>query len=402
MKKIFYYFFLLSIFSSLLVCQTNNFFSSKGKEIVDLNGNPILIKGINLGNWLVPEGYFIKFKEINSPTRIYNFFNVLLGPSEAKKFWQQYYNVYITKDDIKLIKKLGFNSVRVPFHYALFVNCENKLEGIGYNLLDNLINWCKEENISVLLDMHCAPGGQTGDNIDDSFGYPFLFESKEDRQLTIDIWVKLAEKYANEPIILGYDFLNEPIAHYFDKEKLNPLLEPFFIELTKAVRKVDPNHLIFIAGAQWNSNFSIFGKPFDDKLVYSFHKYWTPPTQEVIQDYIDFSNKYNVPIHLGESGENSNEWIDEFRKTLEKNNISWHFWPYKKMDSESCVVSVTKTKKFDEIIKFANSKSLSYEEIRNNKPDQNVINKALHDYLENLKIDNCKINDGYLKALGLK
>jgi aryl-phospho-beta-D-glucosidase BglC (GH1 family) len=301
-----------------------------------------------------------------------------------------------------LIKKLGFNSVRVPFHYALFVNCENKLEGIGYNLLDNLINWCKEENISVLLDMHCAPGGQTGDNIDDSFGYPFLFESKEDRQLTIDIWVKLAEKYANEPIILGYDFLNEPIAHYFDKEKLNPLLEPFFIELTKAVRKVDPNHLIFIAGAQWNSNFSIFGKPFDDKLVYSFHKYWTPPTQEVIQDYIDFSNKYNVPIHLGESGENSNEWIDEFRKTLEKNNISWHFWPYKKMDSESCVVSVTKTKKFDEIIKFANSKSLSYEEIRNNKPDQNVINKALHDYLENLKIDNCKINDGYLKALGLK
>ncbi len=393
--------FLLAIISDNLNCQTSNFYSSKGKEIIDLNGNPILIKGINLGNWLVPEGYFVKFKEINSPTRIYNFFNILLGPSEAKKFWNQYYNVFITKEDIKLIKKLGFNSVRIPFHYALFVNCENELEGIGYKLLDDLINWCKEEGISVLLDMHCAPGGQTGDNIDDSYGYPFLFESEEDRKLTIDIWVKLAAKYANESIILGYDFLNEPIAHYFDKDKLNPLLEPFFVELTTAVRKVDSNHLIFLAGAQWNSNFSVFGKPFDNKLVYSFHKYWTAATQDVIQDYIDFSNKYNVPIHLGESGENTNEWINEFRQTLEKNNISWHFWPFKKMDSESCVVSVTKTKEFDKIIEFANSKSISYEDIRNKKPDLIVIKKALSDYLENSKIENCKINDNYIRALGL-
>ena len=393
--------FLLAIISDNLNCQTSNFYSSKGKEIIDLNGNPILIKGINLGNWLVPEGYFVKFKEINSPTRIYNFFNILLGPSEAKKFWNQYYNVFITKEDIKLIKKLGINSVRIPFHYALFVNCENELEGIGYKLLDDLINWCKEEGISVLLDMHCAPGGQTGDNIDDSYGYPFLFESEEDRKLTIDIWVKLAAKYANESIILGYDFLNEPIAHYFDKDKLNPLLEPFFVELTTAVRKVDSNHLIFLAGAQWNSNFSVFGKPFDNKLVYSFHKYWTAATQDVIQDYIDFSNKYNVPIHLGESGENTNEWINEFRQTLEKNNISWHFWPFKKMDSESCVVSVTKTKEFDKIIEFANSKSISYEDIRNKKPDLIVIKKALSDYLENSKIENCKINDNYIRALGL-
>jgi hypothetical protein len=161
-------------------------------------------------------------------------------------------------------------------------------------------------------------GGQTGDNIDDSYGYPFLFESEEDKELTINIWVKLAERYANEPIILGYDFLNEPIAHYFNTDKLNPLLEPFFIRLTKEVRKVDKNHLLFIAGAQWNSNFGIFGKPFDTKLVYTFHKYWTAPTQEVIQDYLDFSKKYNVPIHLGESGENSNEWINEFRTTLER------------------------------------------------------------------------------------
>ncbi|HPN39214.1 MAG TPA: glycoside hydrolase family 5 protein, partial [Melioribacteraceae bacterium] len=87
--------------------QNSKFYSSLGKDITDASGNPILIKGINLGNWMVPEGYFIKFKEINSSSRIYTFFNILLGETEAKKFWKQYYSLYITKDDIKLIKQLG-------------------------------------------------------------------------------------------------------------------------------------------------------------------------------------------------------------------------------------------------------------------------------------------------------
>ena len=43
---------------------------------------------------------------------------------------------------------------------------------------------CKNETIYVMLDMHCAPAGQTGDNIDDSYGYPFLFESEEAQALT--------------------------------------------------------------------------------------------------------------------------------------------------------------------------------------------------------------------------
>ena len=102
------------------------------------------------------------------------------------------------------------------------------------------------------------------------YGYPFLFESENDQLTTIKIWTKLAQTYANEPIILGYDLLNEPIAHYFDKDKLNPKLEPFFKRLTAEIRKYDENHLIFIAGAQWNTNFTVFGPPFDSKSVYTF------------------------------------------------------------------------------------------------------------------------------------
>lgn len=119
--------------------------------------------------------------------------------------------------------------------------------------------------------MHCAPGGQTGDNIDDSFGYPFLFESPASQLQTIKIWRKLAEIYKDEPIVIGYDLLNEPIAHYFDKDKLNLTLEPLYKRITESIREVDKNHIIFLGGAQWNTNFEPFGPPFDDKLVYISH-----------------------------------------------------------------------------------------------------------------------------------
>lgn len=382
---------------------SKRFFTVKGKEIIDLDEKPILLKGINLGNWLVPEGYMFHFKKINSPRLIYDFFNVLIGETEANKFWETFRENYIIKEDIKFIKKLGFNSVRIPFNYRLFVTGYPyyELKGVGYELLDKAIKWCKEENLYVILDMHCAPGGQTGDNIDDSYGYPFLFEDEFSQDLTAKIWKRLAEIYKDEEIILGYDLLNEPIAHYFDKEKLKPKLVPLYKKITEVIREVDTNHIIIYGGAIWDSDFSVFTEPIDSKAIYTFHKYWTPPTQEVIQDYIDFREKFNVPIWLGESGENTNEWIKEFREVLEKNNIGWCFWPYKKLESERGIVSIKKPDGYDEIIKFANEFELSYEFIRKNKPDTEKVKKILSQYLENIKHKNCIINYDYIKALGL-
>ncbi len=397
--------FLLIIFFSftLFVNAQNGFFSTKGKEIIAPDGKPILLKGINLGNWLVPEGYMFKFKNATSPRLIQKVFNELIGPQEANAFWKKFRDNYIRREDILFIKKSGFNSIRVPFNFRLFVQEDNPDVWLneGFEMLDRVIKWSDEAGLYVILDMHCAPGGQTGDNIDDSFGYPYLFESPESQQLTIDVWKKIAERYKDEKIIIGYDLLNEPIAHYYDADKLNPLLEPLYIKIVNAVREEDKNHLIFLGGAQWDSNFKVFGKPFDDKLVYSFHKYWTDPTQEVIQDYIDFGNKYNVPIWLGESGENTNEWLNSFRKVLEENNIGWCFWPYKKLDSERGVASIKLTPEYESVIEFAGQPRVSYDELRKIRPESETVKKALNDYLENCKFENCSINEGYLKALGL-
>ena len=331
------------------------------------------------------------------------FLKRLIGPSETIKFWQEFQNNYITEKDIKIIKDCGFNSIRVPFNYKLFVvedHPEIELQR-GMELLDRVIKWSTEQKLYVILDMHCAPGGQTGDNIDDSYGYPFLMESEESQNETAAIWKRIAERYKDDKYVLGYDLLNEPIATYFDAEKLNPFLEPLYKKITNEIRKVDKNHIIILGGAQWDGNFSVFGKPFDDNLVYSFHKYWSETTQNVIQDYIDFRDKYNVPIWLGESGENTNEWISAFRNLLEKYNIGWCFWPYKKLESDRGIVSIKKTPEFDLIIEFANSDIITFEGIRENRPDIGKVKKALKDYLQNCKFENCKINQAYLKALGL-
>jgi hypothetical protein len=402
MKRFLLVFFSFGIFSYL---SAQSFLHTKGKEIVTANNKPFLIKGINLGNWLVPEGYMFHFKTATSARLINETLTELIGPFETEKFWQQYVKSYITQPDIRFLKTTGINSVRLPFNYRLFTN-ENYLGGRGidraFKIIDSLVKWCKKENIYIILDMHCAPGGQTGDNIDDSYGYPFLFESPEAQQLTINIWKQIAAHYASEPIIMGYDLLNEPIPPFFDTSFLNPKLEPLYKRITKAIRTVDKKHIIFLGGAQWDSNFDVFGKPFDNNVVYTFHKYWTSPTKEVVQPYIDFRDRYNVPIYCGETGENTDEWIHEFHQMLDSNNIGWHFWPYKKMSNTRCMVSFKEPEDYKLISAYADTSRNSFKEIQEYRPhDITAIKKALNEFLINCHFENCYLNKGYIKALDL-
>jgi aryl-phospho-beta-D-glucosidase BglC (GH1 family) len=404
MKSILHSAIVLLCVQTFLTAQPSPFVSVRGSSVITPDGKPILLRGINLGNWLVPEGYMFKFTNTNSPKRINDTFLQLLGPEGTKKFWKQYRDQYITKEDIVFIKQSGLNSIRVPFNYRLFVSEDHDIRfaGPGFEMLDRVIRWSKEVGLYVVLDMHCAPGGQTGDNIDDSEGQPFLFESAEAQQLTVDLWKEIAKRYANETIVIGYDLLNEPIATYFDAARYNPGLEPLYKRITAAVREVDTNHIVFLGGAQWNNNFSIFGPPFDTKVIYTYHKYWCDTTQAMVQEYADFMKKYNVPIWMGESGENTDQWIGSWRRLNERNNFGWCFWPYKKMDAGSNMVSIKKTAEWDSIVTFANKPRTTYKEIREARPAQAVIQKAFSDYLELCRFSNCTINNGYMDALGLR
>jgi len=105
---------------------------------------------------------------------------------------------------------------------------------------------------------------------------------------------------------------------------------------------------------------------------------------------------------MGESGENTDEWIDSFRTLLEQNDIGWCFWPYKKLEATSCVASIKQPEEWDAIIAFAEGPRTTFEEVRKLRPSKEKTQHALSDYLERIKLANCRINSGYLKALGMK
>ena len=120
--------------------KSKGFVRADGKNLVDPEGRRLLLRGINLGNWLEPEGYMFLFEDgPQSPREIEQFFSELVGPNEAEIFWREYRRRFITEADIQFIKQSGANSVRIPFHYKYFVSGEE-----GFHLLDSVIDWCKD------------------------------------------------------------------------------------------------------------------------------------------------------------------------------------------------------------------------------------------------------------------
>src|SRR6202158_1540750 len=395
-------FLLLALISLAFTSQGSaQFAHTDHKQIVDAAGKPLLLRATNLGNWLVPEGYMWLFEGgPQSPSEIRALVLELLGPEGSAAFWQKYRENYITREDIALLHRAGFNTVRVPLHYNLFESDDSE----GFKLLDRLIGWSRAESLYVVLDLHAAPGGQTGTNIDDSGGYPWLYQSPQEQEHLMDIWRRLATHYRDEPAVLGYDLLNESIPDFPRLASFNSSLEPLYKKLSGEIRKIDGHHILFLGGAQWDSNFSVFGKPFDANAAYTFHKYWTAPDESVLRQYIDFREHYDVPIWMGESGENTDEWIAQFARALEKNNIGWAFWPYKKMGKPSAIVSIIPPADWGKSVEFAKLPRGTgpAEERLQALPEQETITRAFAELLESVRLPKCRVNEGYLKALGMK
>ncbi len=378
----------------------SHFVHTDGARLVDGQGKTLMLRGTNLGNWMVREGYMFHFEGGSQSAReIAALANELLGPEAAEKFWKAYVDRYVTRDDIQFLKRAGFNSVRVPIHYKYFESDNAD----GFAMLDRVVEWSREAGLYVVIDLHAAPGGQTGANIDDSWGYPWIYDSPQEQLHAIDVWKRIAAHYRDSETVLGYDLLNEPIPHFPELKKYNSQLEPLYRRIVAAIREVDKNHVVILGGAQWDTNFSVFSPPFDSNVMYTFHKYWMKPEQAEIQQYVDFRDKYKVPIWMSESGENTDEWIAQFRELLEKNQIPWAFWPYKKMDSPRALASFARPQYWDEIIAYAKLPGgMGDTEKRIAKrPPQEDINAAFAGLLENIQFGKCQINDGYLKALGM-
>lgn len=372
--------------------RVKGFLRAEGTSIVNEDGEEIILAGWGLGNWLLQEGYMWKAKNtrFDRPHRIEGVIRELTGSKYSEEFWKKFRQEYITKEDIRLMAEQGYNSVRIPFNFRVLMEDEPGIswKEEGFKLLDQCIDWCEEYKIYVFLDLHGAPGGQTGANIDDCVDdIPRLFTDKDSWDKGIRLWKKLAERYKDRWIVGGYDLLNEPIRPGSPQVKnvdyLLPRLVKFYEEVIAAIRQVDTKHMLSIEGHHWSTDTSIFYKKYDDNMVIHFHRYACLPQIDSLKEFIEVSNKLNVPLWLGETGENINEWYTALYPLSAELNIGYNLWPWKKMSCTNSPFSVEMPEGWDKIIGYIEGEA---------HPGYEEATEILNSYLENIKVQNCKYN----------
>jgi endoglucanase len=310
-------------------------------RLVDGTGAPLQMRGVGLGNWLLPEGYMWKFDGgPQSPREIEAMITDLVGPDSAAAFWRAFQDSFITEADIERIAAEGFDHVRLPINSRVIMDSDGVILARGLELIDRTIDWCRAHGLWVVLDLHGAPGGQTGTNIDDSpRGRPELFENDTYRAQTVALWRFLAQRYATETVVAGYDLLNEPLPNQWQDLYADRLVA-VYREITAAIREVDADHLIIYEGTHWANNWSIFTEVWDPNSMLQFHKYWSAPDRPSIEGFLATGRRLGLPIYMGEGGENNLDWLQTAFQLWDDLDISWNFWPWKKIDTRTSPCSI--------------------------------------------------------------
>lgn len=372
--------------------RVSGFLRAEGRTVVNGKGEEVLLSGWGLGNWLLQEGYMWTTdgnSRFDRPSRIEAVIRELAGTKFAERFWTEFRNSYITREDIRLMAEQGYNSVRIPFNWRILMEDEPGMvwKEDGFRLIDRCLDWCEEFKIYAFLDLHGAPGGQTGANIDDSVDdVPRLFTDEDSWSKGIALWRQLAERYKDRWIVGGYDLLNEPIktpSAGQDFDYLVPQLVRFYEEAVAAIREVDDKHLLSIEGHHWATDTSIFHKKYDDNMIIHFHRYACYPDLSSFTEFLEVSARLNAPLWLGESGENLNEWYTAIYPLAAELNIGYNLWPWKKMDNTNSPYSVNLPEGWNLLMDYTKGGI---------HPGYDRAGAILEQYLENIRVENCRYN----------
>lgn len=328
--------------------------SAVGEDIVDADGNAVALRGTNFGGWLVQEGWMCPTKQtdtLSTDMTLYSRF----GKERAEELISAYQDSWITEEDFKTVKELGLNVVRVPFTYMnvyhhlsdkgeLLHPDEFTLREDPFERLDFALEMCKKYGLYLILDMHGAVGSQNGSDHSGDTSRTNLYAGtalgEAYREKTAELWALVAEHFAGESNVAGYDLLNEPTrasgATQWD----------YYDVLYKAVREADPDHMIFIE-ATWEPN--NLPSPEDygwENVVYEYHHYNWDYNNQPNKSFYTFKkllgNTHKVPSLIGEF----NAWGDSRRSTGKRdqtdleanagvlefyNGEGWHWttWTYK-------------------------------------------------------------------------
>jgi len=376
--------------------QAQSFLQASGPKIVNASNQEVVLRGVNLGGWQVQEGYMLKpgYGDNGTGTQSLvkkGLFNQGQSDGQVESFYQQWRDNFFTKADIDYLKDKGFNCVRLPLHYELFLTASqralrtgvskgstsygdylNALRGWynnnqlfndpssleGVRLIDEVLSWAGANGMYVVLDLHAAPGAQGSDmNISDALvsGGNDFWNNQINQDVAVRLWSSLSNRYKSDPRVAMYDVLNEPnnipnTSTQNGNQRLHDIMQRFI----NTVRANGDNHLILLEGNGWGNEYNYMEKrTFTNtaNLVYNSHRYSAgnytidnnvnsvdgnnPNTLRLIGNLTRFRTDNNVPIWVGETGENSADWMGEAARNLNSVGIGWCHWTYKRFDTNS-------------------------------------------------------------------
>lgn len=347
----------------------------KDGYIVNENDENVILKGVNLGNWLLWETWMGFVPEYTEDWAYYDTLQVLLdrfGEEKTAEIVKTYEDNFITEEDISQIEKLGFNCIRVPFWYRNFMTeelkwlSENHDDNKGFQKLDWLISTCEKYGIYVMLDLHGAPGGQSKNHCTGKAGRNELYENENMMNATVELWSVIAERYKNNKTVCAYDLLNEPqnnggyegdYSWAAESEEAISRTNKAYDTLYKAIREIDKNHIISFEGV-WST--TVLPNPQEmgyENLLYQLHLY--DSEKGMIRYRVDelktARKDWEVAVVVGEY--NNHECEEYAQKKYDKNDISHIKWTYKTYNAgETWGI-------FNKDVERIDIKTASYEEI---------------------------------------
>lgn len=168
------------------------------------------IKGVNLGNWLVLEKWMSPALFEGTTAEDEYYLPRQLSPDTYAARIKIHRSEYITERDFATIKKIGFNTVRIPVPYFIFGDREPFIGCVEE--LDNAFDWAEKYGIQVLIDLHTAPLSQNGFDNGGICGVCKWSQTPGEVDFILGVLERLAKRYGQRSNLFGITPINEPVT----------------------------------------------------------------------------------------------------------------------------------------------------------------------------------------------
>ena len=321
-------------------------------EIKNFLDQTINLKGCNLGNWLMLEMWMLNYAD-RGFTDQYDFIKTLevrFGEEEAERLMDIYRTNWIQGSDIDIIKSFGMNTVRLPFDYKLLMDSDEKpfrLKDDAWEWLDQAIAMAKKREMYVILDMHGAPGRQSGMDHSGRVGYNKLWSNKDYQKQTAWLWNQISQRYKKEPAVAAYDLLNEP----WGSNERN--LKKVVLQCYRAIRENNDGHIVIFPGHTSGIDFYKNIRSVNlDNVIYTMHFYpgffgWGSPKPYIHTQFIKEGlpiwkkkmESFNSPLLIGEfnvvlNKAGGGEMMRRYYDYYESLNWPATMWSYKVLNEK--------------------------------------------------------------------